>query len=159
MGFKLLLPGEYHIAKRPIILETLVGSCVSVCIYNIKSGIAAMNHFLQSEPTGGAGVDIGYYGSTATGYIIKRLFEIDDAANHYKAQIFGGAAVIKSTKTNSNIGKANAEIAVKVLKKYRIRIVHEEVGGNRGRRVKFDTGIQETFCRFAGEVSKKFARV
>ena len=40
-----LLPGEFCIATGPAILDTLVGSCVSVCLYNYKNGVAAMNHF------------------------------------------------------------------------------------------------------------------
>ncbi len=107
MEKRFVLPGEYFISKRPIILDTLVGSCVCVCIYNVKDGVAAMNHFLQSEPN----------------------------------------------------GQEDFDIAHKVPARYRVRIVHEEVGGVRGRRVKFDTGTKKVFCRFAGEVGKKFNKV
>ena len=159
METKFLLPGEYFISKRPIILDTLVGSCVCVCMYNVKDGVAAMNHFLQSEPNGQEDFDIGHYGSSSTEYIIKKLFARDPAARHYKAEIFGGGAVIKNMDTKSNIGKENIDIAHKVLAGYRVRIVHEEVGGLRGRRVRFDTGAKEVFCRFAGEIGKKFNKV
>ena len=153
------MPGEYFISKRPVMFETLVGSCVCVCIYNVTNNIAAMNHFLQSQPRTEDDLDIGHYGSSSTEYIIEKLFVIDNAANHYKAEIFGGAAVIKSLSVESNIGKENIEVAHKVLKKFRIRIARQEVGGQRGRRIKFDTGTMKIFCRFAGQVAKKFNKV
>ena len=154
----LLLPGEYHISKEPVIIETLVGSCVSVCLYNTKSGQAAMNHFLQEQPASETASDIGQYGSTATEYIIKALMKFDSVPGHYRAQIFGGAVVIKTSSHKSNIGQENIDIARKILANHRIRIIREEIGGTRGRRVRFDTSTNTVFCRFAGQVGKKYRR-
>ena len=149
-----LLPGEYRTTKIPAVLETLVGSCVCVCLYNTKTGHAAMNHFLQDHPPKNTHSDIGQYGNTATLYIIKALMKSDPLPSHYSAQIFGGAAVIKTTSEEFNIGKKNIDIARKTLAANRIRITREEVGGNRGRRVVFDTEKNAIFCRLAG--NKKY---
>ena len=73
MDIEFLLPGQYYISKGPILIETLVGSCVSVCLYNIRNGTAAMNHFLQDHPKSTSDDDIGYYGSTSTVHIIEKL--------------------------------------------------------------------------------------
>jgi chemotaxis protein CheD len=136
-------------------IETLVGSCVTVCLYNRKSGHAAMNHFLQSHPILESDSDIGRYGITSIAHIIEALFQSDPVASHYDAYVFGGAAVLKSANAMANIGQANIDVARQVLDRYRIRIVHEEVGGTRGRRVKFDTGSNTVSCRYAGDVRKK----
>ena len=153
-----LLPGEYHISKGPEVVETLVGSCVSVCLYNTKTGRAAMNHFLHDQPATETGYDIGRYGSTATERIIKVLMKFDPVGSHYRAQIFGGAAVIKTQTDEYNIGRKNIDIARKILADYRIRVIREETGGTRGRRVRFDTTANKVFCRFAGKVGKKYRR-
>ena len=152
-----LLPGEYRISKQQEIVETLVGSCVSVCLYNTKTGQAAMNHFLQDQPVGETDCDVGQYGSTATEHIIKALMKFDPVSDHYRAQIFGGAAVIK-TSNNYNVGQKNIDIVRKILTAHRIRIIREEIGGTRGRRVRFDTSTNEVFCRFAGQVGKKYSK-
>jgi chemotaxis protein CheD len=152
-----LLPGQFRICDGPEVLETLVGSCVAVCLYNRKSGHAAMNHFLQSHPVLESDSDIGRYGVTSTEHIIQALLRSDPAASHYDAYIFGGAAVLRSASEKANIGQANIDVARDVLNRYRIRIVHEEVGGTRGRRIKFDTGENKVSCRFAGDVRKKNA--
>lgn len=152
-----LLPGEYHISKKPVVIETLVGSCVSVCLYNGKTGHAAMNHFLQAEPSAAnCDDDIGQYGSGATEHIIRSLMKFDDRANHYRAQIFGGAAVLKVSSSASDVGQNNIDIARKILAAHGISITREEIGGTRGRRVRFDTGADKIFCRFAGEVGRKY---
>jgi chemotaxis protein CheD len=156
MIHKLLLPGKYHITKTPITIETLVGSCVSVCLYNTKTGFAAMNHFLQDRPNSKGDCDIGRYGSTATEYIINTLMKMDSAASHYCAQIFGGAVVIKTNNSGSDIGQKNIDIAQKILTDRSIRIIRKEVGGTRGRRIRFDTAANTVFCRFAGQIGKKY---
>ncbi len=151
-----LLPGEYRISKRPEVVETLVGSCVSVCLYNTKTGHAAMNHFLQDQPAGETDCDIGQYGSTATEHIIKALMKSDPVPSHYRAQVFGGAAVIKTSSNEYKVGQKNVDIIRKILTAHHIRIIREEVGGTRGRRVRFDTSTNTVFCRFAGQVGKKY---
>ena len=134
MGKILLLPGKFRISKRPEIIETLVGSCVAVCLYNIKNGYAAMNHFLRDRPADKDRCDIAEFGSTSTDYIIRALMKSDPAPNHYRAQVFGGAAVIK-TKTNAyNIGQNNINVALETLAAHRIRVINKEIGGQRGRR-------------------------
>ena len=151
-----LLPGEYRISKQPEVVETLVGSCVTVCLYNKKTGHAAMNHFLQDRPASETGCDIGRYGTTATEYIINTLMKLDPEPGHYRAQIFGGANVVKTTSDKASIGQVNSDTARKLLVDHRIRIIREEVGGARGRRVRFDTSTNTVFCRFAGQPGKKY---
>ncbi|MHC4426030.1 MAG: chemotaxis protein CheD [Planctomycetota bacterium] len=152
---KFLTPGEFYIGNKPAILETLVGSCVCVCLYNFKNGFAAMNHFLRDRPVNDCDVDVGEFGSTSTEHIISKLMAIDDAPFHYRAMVFGGAAVIKTVGHDSYIGRKNIDVALKVLADIRIRIVEKEILGKRGRRVAFNTETGTVKCRFAGDVGKK----
>ena len=145
----LLLPGEFRISEGPESIETLVGSCVAVCLYNIKNSDAAMNHFLQSYPPQVGDYDIGRYGLTSTEYIIDTLMKSDPVASHYRARIYGGAAVLR-TGGRAYIGEDNIEIARRILSANRIRIVEEQVGGERGRRIRFDTATNTVICRLAG---------
>ena len=152
---KLLAPGGYHICKEPAIIETLVGSCVSVCLYNIKNGWAGMNHFLQDRPGTDVDCDIGKYGNMATEHVINTLMKADPAASHYRAQVFGGARVIKGITANTGIGRKNIEVALEVLQAARIRIVNKETGGTRGRRITFNTATGQVEWRFAGDIPRK----
>ena len=155
MTRRFLKPGEFCIATAPAILETLVGSCVAVCLYNFKNGHAAMNHFLRDKPLREDNTEIGEFGSTSTEHIIKRLMAVDGSPAHYRAMIFGGAAVVKTSSGNSDIGRKNVEVATNVLANAHIPVTHTEVGGRRGRRVTFDAGTGTAQCRFAGDIRKK----
>ena len=150
-----LLPNDFYIATEPAILETLVGSCVAVCVYNYKYGIAAMNHFLRDRPVGDCGTNIGEFGSTSTRHIISKLLAIDNATTHYRAMVYGGAAVVKTTGPGSDVGRKNVEAALEVLAEARIRVAEKQVLGTRGRRVTFDTTDGTVKCRFAGDISRK----
>ncbi len=149
---KFLKPGEFHVTSKPVILETLVGSCVCVCIYNIKTGWAAMNHFLRDRPAVDGSIRIGEFGSTSTKHLVDKLMTIDNVPSHYKAMVFGGAAVIKTVARDSDIGSRNIEVALQVLAEARISISKSEVAGNRGRRVIFNTENGTVTWRFAGDV-------
>lgn len=138
-GHKFLMPGEFLITDEGIIVETVLGSCVSVCLYNIGTGNAAINHFLYDVPASPTEVDIGRYGLTSTEHIINSLMAKDSVPAHYVAQIFGGAMLVEEGESGADIGRRNVQIARQILNTHRIKIIREEVGGNRGRCIHFDT--------------------
>jgi len=152
---KFLKPGEFYATQRPATVETLVGSCVAVCLYNFKGGFGAMNHFLRDRPQTESGADVGQFGTTATRHIVQAMMKVDNDRHHYRASVFGGAAVLKTAGGESGIGQGNVEAAREVLHAAGIRIVCEEVGGTRGRRVEFNTQTGEIECRFAGDIPRK----
>jgi chemotaxis receptor (MCP) glutamine deamidase CheD len=161
MDHRFLLPGEYHVTKKQMSIDTLLGSCVSVCLYNIKNGHVAMNHFLLDRPKTEANADIGRYGTTSTDHIISTLMAVDDNPYNYRAQIFGGAAVVDALERGRNIGGRNMLVAHEVLDSHRIRIIKKDIGGTRGRRIKFDTATNTVRCRYTGqtEEAKRLARI
>jgi len=152
---KFLRPGQYYAARRAALVETLVGSCVAVCLYNFKATFGAMNHFLRDRPRRASCADIGQYGTTATHHIVRAVMKIDDDPRHYRASVFGGAAVLETNADGGGIGQANVEVALEVLRAAGIRVVREEVGGTRGRCIRFNTQTGEIECRFAGDIPRK----
>jgi len=154
MDHRFLLPGEYHVTKKQMSIDTLLGSCVSVCLYNSRNGFAAMNHFLLDRPTDEQTTDIGRYGITSTDQIISTLMSVDDNPFNYRAQIFGGAAVVDALTDSRNIGGRNMLVAQEVLDSYHIHVIKKDVGGTRGRRIKFDTASNTVHCRYTGQTEE-----
>ncbi len=161
MDHRFLLPGEYHVTKKQMSIDTLLGSCVSVCLYNRKNGYAAMNHYLLDRPKDEQTTDIGRYGTTSTEHIINTLMSVDNNPFNYRAQIFGGAAVVDALKDSRDIGGRNVLVAHEVLDSYRISIIKKDIGGTRGRRIKFDTATNTIHCRHMGQSdeAKRLARM
>ncbi len=152
---KFLRPGEFYVGCSPVVAETLVGSCVAVCLYNFKERFGAMNHFLRDGSPGETSADLGRFGTTATQHIVAAVLKRDSDPTHYRASIFGGAAVLKRAGTEGDIGQANVEAALDALRGAHIRVARQEVGGTRGRRITFDTETGEIACRFAGDIPRK----
>jgi len=149
---KFLRPGGLYAGRESVIAETLVGSCVAVCLYNFKERFGAMNHFLCDRPQGPIDANFGQYGILSTQYLIDAVRELDPELTHYRASVFGGAAVLKTANADNRIGSANIEAALEILGSSHIRVAHQEVGGTRGRRVRCNTQTGEIECRFAGDI-------
>jgi chemotaxis receptor (MCP) glutamine deamidase CheD/CheY-like chemotaxis protein len=161
MDQRFLLPGEYHVTKKQMSIDTLLGSCVSVCLYNIKNGHAAMNHFLLDRPSDPNNKDIGRYGTSSIQHILNTLMAVDSSPYSYRAQIFGGAAVVDALEGGRDIGARNIMIAKQLLDSNGIRIIHKDIGGTRGRRIKFDTAQNAVQVRFTGDTheAKRLAKM
>ncbi len=95
-----------------------------------------MNHFLlprfpnQQEMT-------TKYGNVATPLLVKMMQEEGTSLTDLEAQIFGGAKTVHHIAMN--IGSENVDMARRVLNHYGICIVSEDVEGQLGRKIVFNT--------------------
>lgn len=151
-----LLPGEFYISKKPVLFATLLGSCVSVCIKNIKNGSSAMNHFVRDRAIDPGESDVGRFGDLSTRYIIDSLLALDKNPGHYRAKIFGGGNVVSTIVVGMEIGKNNICVAKEVLESYRIPIIVSNVGGTRGKKIYYNSLDFSVIVRDVGKESKDF---
>ncbi len=152
-----LLPGEYHISRRACEIATLLGSCVAVTLKHETLPAGAMNHFLLDQAAGSS-MDKGRYGDAAIRTIIWLMQKIDPDVSHYRAGIYGGGAVVSHLMNSTgDIGLRNIQIARDVLREFKIQVVDEDVGGNQGRRIYFDTAtgaVQVKTIQKTGEAER-----
>ncbi len=151
MDKKFLQIGECYATKKPMLLGTLLGSCVSVCLYNKFNGHAAMNHFLM--PSAGKQEmknNPGKYGRSSCEWIIQTLMKFDPDPYDYCAQVFGGGNMFNLRGSVSDIGERNLKIAAEVLSKNNIRIMRRQTGGTKGMKILFNTAKNQVDCRKLG---------
>jgi chemotaxis protein CheD len=117
-------------------ISTVLGSCVAVCIYDKKRQKGGMNHF-QLPLTHEQQNATARYGNVATLTLIHMLVGDGSEIINLEAQIFGGA--YNPEISNQNIGQENIKIAKRVLAKKKIRRASEDVGGEKGRKIVFNT--------------------
>lgn len=128
-----LHPGQMHASAKPVAINTVLGSCVTVCLYDRLNNIGGANHYLLPD----AGDDPSpRYGRGATRALIERLVRLGATPSALEAKIFGGASMLKDT--TSHLGMNNVLIAREVMREYSIPVVAEDVGGSRGRKLVFD---------------------
>jgi chemotaxis protein CheD len=135
-----LEPGYIFLATRPTVISGVLGSCVAVCIYDRKRRIGGMNHF-QLPFTKEKHLATARYGNVATITLVRMMTENGSKHSHLEAQIIGGAH--DPEMSGKNIGRENIQVARKLLTRKRIRIVSEDVGGEKGRKVVFNTHTNE----------------
>lgn len=129
-----LEPGYIYWATQPTLISTVLGSSVSVCLFDRKQKIAGMNHFLFPR-TGDKESATGRFGNAATLALIRMMIQNGSRASDLEAQILGGA--YNRSVSKENIGLNNRKVARKVLGKYGVPVVSEDCGGEKGRKVIF----------------------
>jgi chemotaxis protein CheD len=86
----------------------------------------------------GEGIASMKYGNIAIPAIIEKMIEFGSVKKNLQAKIFGGGAVFGNPNSAMNIGESNINIAQSVLAQEQIRIICEDVGGTRGRKIVYD---------------------
>jgi chemotaxis protein CheD len=145
-----LTPGEYYFTKKHMAIVTVLGSCISACITDVKNGIGGMNHYMlpQSamEKKEGAFSDMMRYGSYAMEVLINEILKNGGKREYLEAKIFGGGNVLSGGNT-LNIGGRNADFVRSYLKQEGIRITAEDVVDSYSRKVYFFPVTAEVFVK------------
>lgn len=134
-----LHPGQIYVSSEPAVISTILGSCVAVCLWDPATRVAAINHFLlPKNPT--RGTDDARYGDSAMERLVAAMWQHGAGAERVVAKVFGGACVLRNFENNSrSIGALNVAAARHFLEKRGIEIVAEQTGGERGRKLLFDS--------------------
>ncbi|ACV24458.1 chemotaxis protein CheD [Methanocaldococcus fervens] len=128
--------GGLEVARSPEVLETLLGSCVAIMLYDPGRRIGGMAHSILPEAHDENVKDPGKYVNTAIPALITKMAIAGVRTNKLIAKLAGGATMFKTTES-MNFGARNVEMAKKLLKQYGIPLKGEDTGGNKSRVVKF----------------------
>ncbi|WP_297325511.1 chemoreceptor glutamine deamidase CheD [Nitrosomonas sp.] len=124
-----LLPGEYYVTDKDMLLVTVLGSCVAACIRDCYSGIGGMNHFMLPDSGGDAGSPLtasARYGTYAMEILINQLLKLGARRCNLEAKVFGGGNVLDGL-TVANVGQRNADFVLKFLQTEKIRVVARDL--------------------------------
>lgn len=116
--------GDIVVCKEPAVLETVLGSCVSVCLYDKSLEAGGMNHFLVPYVMYGL-KNPAYSGQESIKRLVEDFVSIGANPSYIKAKVFGGGRVIKGIGEDLDVGAENIKTAKEMLKKYGIPIVKE----------------------------------
>jgi len=147
MNEHFLYPAALHVSKEPTIIKTILGSCVSVCLFEPNLKFGGMNHYMLPY-WNGQGLASPKYGNIAIEKLIERMLEMGVNKSSLKAKIFGGGKVIDTTISDFHIGERNIEVAIEMLAENRIPIIAQSVGGNNGRKILFETHSGNVMHKF-----------
>ena len=136
-----LEPGYLYISKNPSTVSIVLGSCVAVCLWDSKLKYGGACHYLY--PKADNKEKKAKYGDAAISALLKKMFSMSSKSKNLEAQIFGGASPLEKEQRKKICNMDNINIAKKVLKKNKVPLVSEDIGGHRGRKVIFKTDTGE----------------
>lgn len=119
-----VLPGEYFVSGDDLIIMTVLGSCISACIWDPKIRAGGMNHFML--PDGDSSDGFGRYGSYAMELLINEMLKKGARRETMQAKVFGGAQVMAGF-TSMNVGERNTKFVLDYLATERIPVVSQDV--------------------------------
>lgn len=133
-----LMPGNIFAHLDEYTVTTVLGSCVSVCLWDPARRLGGINHFMLPL-WNGDGLASPRYGNIAIAKLIEKMLELGADRNNLKAKIFGGGDVLKVTSSFMNIGARNVVLAQDLLRDERIPIISADTGGQNGRKLLYNT--------------------
>jgi len=124
-----ILPGEYYVTERDMVLVTVLGSCVTACIRDKLSGIGGMNHFMLPDANPDKDSPFGEsarYGTFAMEILINSLLKLGAHRTLLEAKVFGGGNVLPGL-TVANVGQRNADFVLRFLETEKIRVAARDL--------------------------------
>lgn len=153
-----VLPGEYFATADATAISTLLGSCVSVCLYDRDRGVGGMNHFmlpkilLQENATrcaapyapACANPCSARYGACAMKHLLERLDILGARRTSLEAKLFGAGRVMAG---GADIGEKNAAFALGYLDERGIPVVASDLGDCCPRKLVFFPSTGQVFVK------------
>jgi len=140
--------GEYHASKSPTVIQTLVGSCVAVCLFDPVNRIGGMNHILLPGKADMKRFDApARYGINAMELLINKIMNVGGERHLLIAKTFGGAHLLPSISKENGVGIKIAAFVLEFLKNEAIPIIAHDLRGHESRRIYFHTDTGEVFLQ------------
>lgn len=134
-----ILPGEFFVSREPMIVYTVLGSCISACMRDPVAGVGGMNHFMLPEPTQAAHdvwSDSTGYGSYAMESLINEILKRGGLKSRLEIKLFGAGKIYEG---HIDVGASNAKWVIGYLKREGLATVKTDLGDVFPRKVYYFT--------------------
>ncbi|AAK80180.1 chemotaxis protein CheD [Clostridium acetobutylicum] len=124
------------------IITVGLGSCIGIAIYDSKNKLGGLSHIMLPDSTQFSKVTNPYkFADLAIPILIKKMEGMGANIRNMKAKIAGGASMFNFSDKNMNmdIGNRNGISVKKVLKELNVPLLSQDIGGNKGRTMIFNT--------------------
>jgi chemotaxis protein CheD len=147
-------PGESHLVTEPVILRTVLGSCVGIAFLIPRLGVAALCHPMlpvcPSKIAEGRNLAAGRrYVDFAIRDLAAQFESLGAHRSEVRVKLFGGADVLATinSATRPTVGRLNSEAAIRELRDHGFEVVASSLGGTSGVNLQFNTESGEVLLR------------
>lgn len=141
-------PGAWAVEReRP--LSTLLGSCVTVCLFDPTAKLGGINHFMlpNIQRSQHGDVDSLLSGDFAMEALLNALLAQGARKTRIQAKAFGGGTIIETSGQSLSIGMRNANFTREWLDREKIPLLASDFLGPWSRKVLFVPSNGAAFCR------------
>jgi chemotaxis protein CheD len=113
-----------------------LGSCIGIALYDKTTKVAGLAHIMLPDSTQfKSNTNPMKFADLAIPMLIEKMEKQGCNKRNIVAKIAGGASMFNFSDKSiiSDIGKRNSDAVKKALKEVAIKIIAEEIGGNKGR--------------------------
>jgi chemotaxis protein CheD len=132
--------GQVKIGREGQSLNAILGSCVGLGFLLPETGVFGLAHCLLAKSNGSCTKGDGRHVDQAIVSLLSKMEVADDMQRKLRVFLAGGANMTLPSGTDPSrlVGLVNATYARKALREARLRVIHEDTGGDHGRRVTID---------------------
>lgn len=142
-----LRPGELYASREPVWIRTVLGSCVSVCLYDQVAGVGGMNHFMLPGPQTQEEESPARYGPEAMKLLIGWITGLGGSPSRLVAKAFGGANVLRMNPLLPSVAEDNIQFIRRFLDEEKIPLMSSRLGGQAPLEVRFFTRSARTLVK------------
>ncbi len=136
--------GEVFASKEPVIIHTLLGSSVGVCMFEPETGIGGMNNMILPGKADMKNFDdSARYGVNTMELLITEILKLGGKRENIEAKVFGGARILPYSCIEKCVGGKTSDFVVKFLESEQIRLISHDLGGSNARKIYFHTDTNE----------------
>ncbi len=156
-----LKPGEMHFAEGPTVVVTVLGSCLSVTMFNRHKGLGGICHGLLPRCRGRKTCkencrETFKYVDCSIRHMVK-LFDMRGVKrSEIEVKCFGAADMFSRSSDKAGpvaVGRQNVHTAEETLLSEGLRILKMDVGGLQGRKILFYTDTGEVLLKRLNKIS------
>jgi chemotaxis protein CheD len=146
-----LKPGEMVLSAQPMLITTLLGSCVAVTMFSPRLKLGAICHALLprcNREESCCNHESGKYVECAIERMLEELHARGVPNSEIDAKLFGGSDMFDTVEGRRlSVGRQNLEMAQATLEHAGIRVLTQDLGGPRGRKIIFHTHTGEVLLK------------
>jgi len=134
-----LKPGELYIGKGGADIYTILGSCVSITMFNKRLKVGGICHaLLPKEGPTVKDTDGFRYVDSSISQMLTEFETMGIKRHEIEVKVFGGSEMI-GTNRKKSVGQQNIEATLNVLSNKNLTIISSDFGGDQGRKIIFYT--------------------
>jgi chemotaxis protein CheD len=138
--------GGIYVSRTPVWITTLLGSCISVCLFDPSTRIGGMNHFLLPGELNAPELSTKY-GINAMEILINEMMKLGATRFRLLAKVFGGANIFRTNHNLMMVGERNVKFIREFLGTENIPVISERLGGDEGLIVHYLANSFEVFVK------------